>query len=161
MAYLCLQTAAAAPKIRLSAAMAEELKKLKHDIQEYVYRKNKYLRKSFRGMDADGSGELSLDEFKHVLKKAGVGTRTPAVVFQALFQEIDSDSDGTIDFNEFARVLKIDDSTHYGVNIAPKEVCAAAACCVCNNDTPLTPLDTAFFIQYNHIIMIIIVSSRR
>lgn len=62
------------------------------------------LKKQFKIMDTDESGNLSLSEFQEVLdnfKIPGIG----ALDAERLFKVFDKSNDGTIDFDEFLTTL--------------------------------------------------------
>merc|ERR1711871_1841554 len=57
----------------------------------------------FKFIDADGSGEVTADEFKNVID--GLGTGMSEADIMGLVREIDTSGDGTISIQEFADVL--------------------------------------------------------
>lgn len=61
------------------------------------------LRKTFEIFDTDGSGKISSDELKIVMKK--LGEELTDFQIQEMIKEADSDGDGEIDFEEFVRMV--------------------------------------------------------
>eukprot|EP00492_Amphilonche_elongata_P000673 TRINITY_DN1383_c0_g1_i2.p1 TRINITY_DN1383_c0_g1~~TRINITY_DN1383_c0_g1_i2.p1 ORF type:complete len:306 (+),score=85.22 TRINITY_DN1383_c0_g1_i2:388-1305(+) len=61
------------------------------------------LRDAFNAFDADGSGELSYNEFKEVCKFLGKPTSESEI--SALFQAADTDRSGILDFDEVASAI--------------------------------------------------------
>jgi len=58
----------------------------------------------FRFIDADGSGEVTADEFKDVIKGLGTGMSDEEIL--GLVKEIDTTGDGSISLGEFTEVLE-------------------------------------------------------
>jgi len=58
----------------------------------------------FRFIDADGSGEVTADEFKEVIKGLGTGMTDDQIL--GLVKEIDTGGDGSISLQEFTEVLE-------------------------------------------------------
>lgn len=67
-------------------------------------------RDAFDLFDQDGSGAISIDELKEVMKK--LGNDTSQSDLQSMVNEIDKNGDGEIDFNEFIILMsnKFEDS---------------------------------------------------
>jgi Ca2+-binding EF-hand superfamily protein len=63
------------------------------------------LRKSFRQFDTDGSGRVSINEFRVGLQVI-TGITLSDVNFAALLKVIDKDGDGLIDIVEFAKGMR-------------------------------------------------------
>jgi len=70
------------------------------DVREVAawFSKFKTAEKEFIATDADGNGQLDVEEFKTLMKKLGVGDDSEA---KKLFKEIDTDGNGNIDLKEF------------------------------------------------------------
>ena len=58
------------------------------------------LQAEFKELDADGSGELDVDEVTALVQKV-FGGDVSAEVVQACFEQMDEDKSGEIDFDEF------------------------------------------------------------
>jgi hypothetical protein len=70
------------------------------------------LREIFRGLDFDGSGEISLDEMQEALKY--VGETDPSMDVDSIcrfFVEMDTDGNGSIDYGEFVAGMSSDTGT--------------------------------------------------
>jgi len=61
-----------------------------------------YIHGIFRQYDADGSGEISRDEFFAMLEHLNI--EVPLAERDELFQEVDKDNSGSTSFDEFFRV---------------------------------------------------------
>ena len=60
------------------------------------------LKATFSLYDKDGSGSISLEEFKEVL---GIGKKINPQVWDQMITEIDEDGDGEVDFGEFKTMM--------------------------------------------------------
>ena len=104
-------------KIELSAVSAEALFQYmdqdgngKIDFNEFItaaveqfsYFREEELLETFRVIDLDGSGKLSKQEIKQVMKKDNVSDET----VEKLVKEFDLNSDGEIDYNEFLQMMQ-------------------------------------------------------
>ena len=104
-------------KIELSAVSAETLFQYmdqdgngKIDFNEFItaaveqfsYFREEELLETFRVIDLDGSGKLSKQEIKQVMKKDNVSDET----VEKLVKEFDLNSDGEIDYNEFLQMMQ-------------------------------------------------------
>ena len=58
------------------------------------------LQAEFKELDADGSGELDVDEVTALVQKV-FGGDVSAEVVQACFEQMDEDKSGEVDFDEF------------------------------------------------------------
>jgi len=72
-------------------------------MQEKMQTRFAELRRAFRTLDADASGQLERDEFKNVLIMFNLGI--PNNIMDKLIDLADFDGDGTINFAEFARIF--------------------------------------------------------
>ena len=61
--------------------------------------------KSFRVIDTDKSGKISMDEFKQALKNYKLGFDDGDI--ECVFREFDRNHDSQIDSQEFIRTLKV------------------------------------------------------
>ncbi|KAL2150466.1 hypothetical protein VTH82DRAFT_7029 [Thermothelomyces myriococcoides] len=62
------------------------------------------LKNAFKVFDKDGSGTISSDELRHVLKSLGENLTDEEV--EEMIRLADRNGDGTIDYNEFANIMK-------------------------------------------------------
>jgi len=72
-------------------------------MQEKMQTRFSELRRAFRTLDKDASGELSAEEFKEVLVMFNLGV--PDKVMDKLIDLADFDGDGSINYAEFARIF--------------------------------------------------------
>merc|ERR1712141_960593 len=64
------------------------------------------LRKAFNAIDTDGSGELSLDELKQLIKNVGLEKEVTDADVEEGFKALDTSGDGKISFEEFLSAFK-------------------------------------------------------
>nr|ABI52676.1 Ca2+ calmodulin dependent protein kinase EF-Hand protein superfamily [Argas monolakensis] len=64
------------------------------------------LRRAFRRMDDNGSGDLSREEFRKGLDDTGLGGFLEDGDYDALFAQFDADRSGTIKLDEFIRAVR-------------------------------------------------------
>ena len=96
-----------------SGAKAEDdevVSRLMVDLRERFYDKGS-LAKSFRGLDEDLSGGISIDEFRTFFNNMGHSLSDSQV--HLLLERVDSDKGGTVDLDEFC--------THFDLMTAPPE----------------------------------------
>jgi calcium-dependent protein kinase len=70
-------------------------------IDKKVYMKEERLYEAFRAFDKDGSGKISRDEIKKVMKADNVDIST----FDNMIESFDTNGDGEIDYNEFISMM--------------------------------------------------------
>jgi len=61
---------------------------------------------AFKVFDEDGSGTITLDELRKVMKK--LGERVTEEQLKDMIKAADSNGDGLIDYNEFVKMMKTD-----------------------------------------------------
>ena len=71
-------------------------------VEQFSYFREEELLETFRVIDLDGSGKLSKQEIKQVMKKDKVSDET----VEKLVKEFDLNSDGEIDYNEFLQMMQ-------------------------------------------------------
>jgi len=67
----------------------------------------KELKKAFKKVDKDKSGELDETEFRNLLKEAKILNVTNETEYSQLFKTFDADNSGTISFSEVATSLSV------------------------------------------------------
>jgi len=73
-------------------------------------RRQDLLRDAFKGLDKDGSGTISMREFRHLLWDLGFTVTENTV--REIFQEVDADQSGQIELPEFEEALKVVHDRH-------------------------------------------------
>uniref|UniRef100_L2G7Q7 Calmodulin n=2 Tax=Colletotrichum gloeosporioides species complex TaxID=2707338 RepID=L2G7Q7_COLFN len=64
------------------------------------------LKNAFKVFDRDGSGTISAEELRHVLKSLGENMTNAEI--DEMIQMADKNGDGTIDYDEFASIMMKD-----------------------------------------------------
>ena len=70
------------------------MKKLMHEQQ---------IREAFQALDSDGSGKITVDELKEIMKAAGVDISEDQI--DEMIKQADSDGDGSVNYEEFLKVM--------------------------------------------------------
>ena len=95
-------------------------------IQNKMKDKFAEVRRAFRSLDADASGQLDMNEFKAMLIMFNLGT-VPDIVINAIYKMTDFDGSGTISYAEFARLVTTEDVNNMKNTISALESDAVAA----------------------------------
>jgi hypothetical protein len=74
----------------------------------------KEMKEVFDLIDGDGSGEISFDEMRELMRVVGMDT-DPARV-QVIMNEVDTDGSGDVDFGEFAAIMLRPTISKYSVS---------------------------------------------
>ena len=61
------------------------------------------IREAFQAIDSDGSGKVSVDELKEIMKAAGEGSDDDQI--EGLIKQADTDGDGSLNYEEFLKVM--------------------------------------------------------
>lgn len=95
-------------------------------IQNKMKDKFAEVRRAFRSLDADASGQLDMNEFKAMLIMFNLGN-VPDIVINAIYKMTDFDGSGTISYAEFARLVTTEDVNNMKNTISALESDAVAA----------------------------------
>jgi len=79
------------------------------------------LRAGFFGLDADGSGKLSLDEFKTKMKILGLARSMSPSEMEDLFDCLDMDGSGFLNFTEYLYFAKVLDDPEFDLKAAMED----------------------------------------
>ena len=61
------------------------------------------IREAFQAIDSDGSGKVSVDELKEIMKAAGAGLDDDQI--EGMIKQADTDGDGSVNYEEFLKVM--------------------------------------------------------
>lgn len=103
---------------------------------------------AFAEIDADDSGEISLDEFMMAVRKLGLEPSEEA--FRAILEQVDSDGSGTMEYTEFYRFFRtLEETIREGAHSESQAALFSFFCQLC------------FFVHVIIISVTVIASSRR
>ena len=74
----------------------------KSNIDNKTYLKEDKLFEAFRAFDKDGSGKISKDEIKQILR---IQVQDEGII-DDMISKYDTDKDGEIDYNEFLKMME-------------------------------------------------------
>jgi len=94
--------------ITRSSVPQEEIAEWFSKIQNKMKDRFSEVRRAFRSLDKDASGELDRSEFKQMLDMFNMHA-VPNAVIDEIYKLTDFDGDGVISFAEFARLITTDD----------------------------------------------------
>ena len=97
----------------------ERLRKAILNVSSEHVENAKALQRFFKGLDEDGSGQLSVSEVKHALTKLGVPCTRKEV--EELVEGLDIAGDGGINYDEFIRIAFPRDTSTISINTRRKK----------------------------------------
>jgi len=118
----------AVKKVEVSERMAssEEVAYWFAIIQNKMKDRFSEVRKAFRSLDADASGQLDPDEFKRMLEMFNL-EKVPDLIISTIYKLTDFDGNGTISYAEFARLLTTDNVNDMKKTVSALDDSAMAA----------------------------------
>jgi len=107
------------------------------------------LRRVFRKIDADASGQCDRGELKYMLN-AMFNLRVPDAVMERMIDLADHDGDGNIRFDEFARVFTADDIFNMKNTLSAVDVAKYGTAEVEDERAPLDPRSPTHQVRRHH-----------